>query len=164
MSDLLNYIEAYNIRFINEITKLALNDEYAQELVGVDQGNSVSTKKETIQAFISNPDNIKSIDKLLRYFISEYLYDNDKVCLIRLYVSAEAHTKTSALYVYRCKDIYFCYFLDDEIKSIITNNPTDFCYECVRDIKATYESEKENEGYFESFELTLVSNFDFEKA
>ena len=164
MSDLLNYIEANNIRFINEITKLALNDEYAQELVGVDQGNSVSTKKETILAFISNPDNIKSIDTLLRYFISEYLYDNDKVCLIRLYVSEEAHTKTSALYVYRCKDIYFCYFLDDEIKSIITNNPTDFCYECVRDIKATYESEKENEGYFESFELTLVSNFDFEKA
>jgi hypothetical protein len=164
MPELLNYIEANNNHFINEITKLVLNDEYAQELVGFNQGNSTLIKKDAIHTFISTPNNIKSIDTLLRYIISEYLYDNDQVCLIRLYVSADTYTKTCGLYVYQCKDIYFCYFLDDEIKSIITNNPTDFCYECVRDIKATYESEKENEGYFESFELTLVSNFDFEKA
>lgn len=164
MSELLNYIEGNNNRFIVEITKLTLSDEYAQELVGVNQINSAATKKDTIHAFISNPDNIKSIDTLLRYFISEYLYDNDQVCLIRLYVSADGYTKTNALYVYQYKDIYFCYFLDDEIKSIITENPTDFCYECAREIKATYESEKENEGYFESFELVLVSNFDFEKT
>lgn len=162
MSDLLDYIETNNTRFINEIEKLVLNDEYAQELVGISQSNSEATKKDAIQAFISNPDNIKNIDKLLRYLISEYLYDNDQVCLIRLYVSADGYTKTNALYVYQCKDLFFCYFLNDEIKSIITDNPTVFCYECAREIKATYESEKENEGYFESFELALVSNFDFE--
>lgn len=91
------------------------------------------------------------------------MYDNDQVCLIRLYVSADGFTKTSALYVFQCKDIYFCYFLDDEIKSIITDNPTAFCYECVRKIKEAYERDKGNESYFESFELALVSNFDFEK-
>ena len=164
MSDLLNYIETNNSYFINEFTKLVLNDEYAQELVGISQSNSEATKKDAIQAFISNPDNIKSINTLLRYLISEYMYDNDQVCLIRLYVSADGYTKTNALYVYQCKDLFFCYFLDDEIKSIITDKPTDFCYECAREIKATYESEKENEGYFESFELVLVSNFDFEKG
>lgn len=64
MYELLNYIEANNSRFINEITKLTLNDEYAQELLGINQGNSSLSKKDTIHAFISNPDNIKFIDKL----------------------------------------------------------------------------------------------------
>ena len=170
MSKLLEYIEDINQVFIKKIIDNVRVDK--EWLVNLGISESELDKKNLIPSLISkqisNPANKVSIDLLLKYVISEYLYDDDELPLIKHYVSADSFTRRNALYVFKCSELYFCYAYQEKLESLITEEPEAFCWDVAVSIIEYYEMEKENlsDEFFKDSDTTndLRLNFNFDKS
>jgi len=170
MSKLLNYIEEKNNVFIKKIISAIKDDKDCLIDLGIserdmDKKNLIPT---LISEHISNPYNQVSIDSFLKYFISEYLYDDDELHLIDHYVSADVYTSRRALYVFKSSDLYFCYdYNSEKIESLITKEPEVFCWNVASSIMKDYEMENENlndEFFKDSDPINILQlNFNFYK-
>ena len=171
MSDLIEYISEVNERFKSKIIDALLEDpEYLLEH-GITE-NEIKEKNnipELIKSKIFSSTNKLSIDAVLKYVISEHLYDDDELPLISHYCSADSYTSSSALYVFKFMELYFCYArVDGDFDaSIITEEPDSFCYDIALGIIDHYEMEKENlndEWFKDSNPTNEISmNFKFNK-
>jgi hypothetical protein len=165
MSNLLRYIEESNERFMDKIVVLIKDDQEWLETLGI-AGNEKGTKiKAAIRKQLSNPDNSNLIDSLLKYVIHEYQSELDQIALITHYVSADSYGQHSALFVFKCSNLYFCHSTGVDSKSMITKDPEDFCRNAAKTIIDYFELEKENlrDEWFENSDVTneLTVNFDF---
>jgi len=170
MSNLLQHIEDTNKSFISQIINAIKDDNDWLINLGISESDLSKNIliQDSISKFISNPENLKKIDLLLKYVITDFLDDDDHIPLIKHVVSAESYGKKSALFVFKCSDLYFCYFTGEEMETLITENPEAFCWEAAKSIIEFYEIEKESleDDWFNDShpynELTL--NFNFEKS
>jgi hypothetical protein len=166
MRDLLRYIEESNERFIDKIISIVLDDREWLEKIGIateevnDEKNKIAIRKQ-----LSNPDNSIMIDSLLNYVINEYQCEMDQIALIAHYTSSESYAQHSALFAFKCSNLYFCHSIGVETTSIITQDPEDFCRTAAKTIIDYFELEKENlsDEWFKDSDVTneLTVNFDF---
>jgi hypothetical protein len=165
MSDLLMHLEIQNKEFVNKIIAIVKDDKKWLTKIGISKSEAENKKSvpNLIEQQISIPANRKSIDLLLRFLISEYLIDDDKIPLIKHVVSAESYTRKSALFVFKCAQLYFCYFYYDSIESQITEDPEAFCWETAATILENYEIETENlsDEWFADSDTYNELNFNF---
>ena len=166
MSNLLRYIEESNERFLNKIISIVLDDRKWLEKLGIAAKEVNGEKiKIAIRKQLSNPDNSNMIDSLLKYVIEEYKSEMDQIALIAHYISADSYGQHSALFVFKCANLYFCYSTGVDSKIIITKDPEDFCRNTAKTIIDYFELEKENlsDEWFEDSDVTneLTVNFDF---
>lgn len=148
MSDLIEYISEVNERFKNKIIHALLEDHGYLLDHGITE-NELQEKNnipDLIKSKIFSSTNKLSIDAVLKYVISEHLYDDDELPLISHYCSADSYTSSSALYVFKFMELYFCYArVDGDFDaSIITEEPDSFCYDIASSFMDNYEMEKEN--------------------
>jgi hypothetical protein len=119
-----------------------------------------------IRMYISNPVNINEIDQILNYIITEHLSDYDEIPLIKHSISADDYGRVSALFVFKCSDLFFCYNTGENSKKLITNEPEPFCLRIAKSIIDYYKMEEENlvdnDWFSDSFN-DLWLNFNFEK-
>jgi hypothetical protein len=168
MSNLLKHIEDTNKSFINQIINAIKDDN--DWLINLGISERELSKDVLIQDFIikyvSNPENFKTIDLLLKYVITDFLEYDDHIPLIKHVVSADSYGSMSALYVFKCGDLYFCYFIGDEMETLITKNPDAFCREAAKSIIDYYEIEKESlkDEWFNNSDAfnKLIINFNFD--
>ena len=168
MSKILNHIKEINNTFLDKIINVIKDDNEWLIKLCISESELHKRKLITdlISKYLSNPENLKTIDMLLRYVISDFLDDDDHLPLIKHVVSADGYGRKSALFVFKCSELYFCYFTGDEIKTLITSEPEAFCWEAAKSILAIYETEKESlkDDWFNDSntynELTLNYNFD----
>ena len=167
MSNLLQHIEISNKKFINEIINSIIDECDWLVDIGISKSelNNKDLIKDYIIKYLSNSENKEKIDLLLRYVISDFLMDNDKIPLIRHHVSADSYGSTSALFVLKCSDLYFCYLAKDVIESNITEDPESFCRDSAKSIIDFYLLEKEglDDEYWEDSDTSnsLELNFNF---
>lgn len=167
MSDLLKYIENTNKEFSNKIINVIKDDENCFKNIGL-QVNGLDEKETSnfIRMYISNPANIDEIDQLLNYIITEHLNDDDKIPLIKHSISADDYGSESALFVFKCSDLYFCYYTGENPEKLITKEPESFCWRVAKSIIDYYKMEVENlednDWFSDSFN-DLRLNFNFEK-
>lgn len=111
MSDLLKYIGDSNNFFLDKIINVIKDDENCLKNIGL-QVNGLDEKETSnfIRMYISNPANIDKIDQLLNYIITEHLYDDDDTPLLKHSISADDYGRESALFVFKCSDLFFCYY------------------------------------------------------
>jgi hypothetical protein len=170
MSNLLRHIKDTNKAFINEIINAIKDDN--DWLVNLGISDAELNKNELITDLISkylyNTENLKTIDLLLRYVITDFLDDDDHIPLIKHVVSADSHGRKSALFVFKCSDLYFCYFTGNEIETLITKHPEDFCWKAAKSIIDFYEIEKKGlkDEWFNNSDAynELILNFNFNKS
>lgn len=167
MSDLLKYIEDSNNFFLDKIINVIKDDENCFKNIGL-QVNGLDEKETSnfIRMYISNPANIDKIDQLLNYIITEHLYDDDKIPLIKHSISADDYGRQSALFVFKCSDLYFCYYSGEDSEKLITKEPESFCWRVAKsiidDYKIDVENLEDNDWFSDSFN-DLRLNFNFEK-
>lgn len=170
MSNLLRHIEVTNKEFINKIINAIENDNDWLNNLGLSESelNKNILIPDFISKYLSNPENLKTIDLLLKYVITDFLQDDDHIPLIRHDVDADVYGRKSALFVFKCADLYFCYFTGDEMESLITENPEAFCRKAAKSIIEFYEIEKESleDEWFNDSDTTneLTLNFNFDKC
>lgn len=170
MSNLLRHKEVTNNAFTNKIINAIKDDKDWLFSIGISENEL--NKKEIIPDFIknhiTNPENIKTIDLLLKYVLTDCLNDDDSIPLIKHLISADSYSGEYALFVFKCGDLYFCYFLGEEIETLITKKPEDFCWASAKTIIDNYKMEKENlkDDWFNDSNNynTLNLNFDFDKS
>jgi hypothetical protein len=170
MSNLLRHIEDTNKAFINEIINAIKDDNDWLINLGISESelNKNILIPDFISKYLSNPENLKTIDLLLKYVITDFLDDDDHIPLIKHVVSANSYGRKSALFVFKCYDLYFCYFTGEKMETLITENPEAFCWVAAKSIIDFHEIEKESleDDWFSDSdaytELTL--NFDFDKS
>ena len=169
MSNLLEYIEVLNKTFCNEIINAIIDDYDWLVDIGISKSelNNEKLKKEYIIKYLSSQENKEKIDLLLRYVIADFLMDDDRIPLIKHCVSADSYGSTSALFVFKCSDLYFCYLANDKIESNITKDPEVFCYDSAKSIINLYLIEKKNldDEYWENSDVinSLEFNYNFIK-
>tara|TARA_B110000046_G_C12817756_1_gene324033 strand:+ start:172 stop:684 length:513 start_codon:yes stop_codon:yes gene_type:complete len=170
MCDLLNYIKETNKEFTNKIINFIKDDKDWLIAIGISESQLTNKKliPDLIGKKISNPANKTSIDLLLKYVITEYLYDDDEIPLIKHVVGADSYGRTSTLFVFKCSELYFCYSYEENLKTLITEDPEAFCWESASSIKEYYKIEKENlrDDFFKDTDSynDLQLNFDFDKS
>jgi hypothetical protein len=170
MSKLLRHIEETNKAFLNEIINAIKDDNDWLINLGISESelNNNIFITDFISKYLSTPENIKTIDLLLKYVITDFLYDDDNITLIKHVVSANSYLRKSALFVFKCSDLYFCYFTGEEMKNLITENPEAFCWEAAKSIIDFYEIEKESleDDWFNDSDAynVLTPNFNFNKS
>lgn len=167
MSDLLNYIENTNKEFSNKIINVIKDDGNWLKNIGlVENGLDERKTSDFIRMYISNPANINKIDQLLIYIITEYLSDDDETPLIKHSISADDYGRDSALFVFKCSDLFFCYYIGENFEKLITKEPEPFCLRIAKSIIDYYKMEEENladnDWFSDSFN-DLRLNFNFEK-
>ena len=167
MSNLLRYIEDSNKAFINEIIDAIKNDKEWLINLGISENELKNNEliPDFIDNYLSNRENLITIDLLLKYIIDDFLYDNDSIPLIKHVVSADSYGSESALFVFKCSDLYFCYFTGESKESKITEDPEAFCWNVANTIIDFYEVEKESleDDWFDDSEVynELKLNFNF---
>jgi hypothetical protein len=167
MSDLLKYIENTNKEFSNKIINAIKDDENWLKNIGLlENGLDERKTSDFIRMYISNPANIDKIDQLLKYIITEYLSDDDETPLIKHSISADDYGRDSALFVFKCSDLFFCYYIGENSEKLITKEPESFCLRIAKSIIDYYKMEEENladnDWFSDSFN-DLRLNFNFEK-
>ncbi len=169
MNNLLRHIEDTNKAFINEIINAIKDDKDWLINLGITECelNKNILIPDFISKHLSNPENFKTIDLLLKYVITDFLDENDNIPLIKHVLSADGYGRKSALFVFKCSDLYFCYFIGDEMETLITENPEAFCRKAAKSIIEFYEIEKESleDEFFNDSDTTneLTLNFNFDK-
>jgi hypothetical protein len=166
MSKLLRHIEKSNEPFIEKIISIIIDDEEWIEALGITEDDLKKTEiTAAIRNQLLNTEKAQAIESLLAYIISDHILDDTKIPLITHHVSAEVYTQTSALFVFKCSNLYFCHSIGFETTSIITKDPEDFCRTAAKTIIDYFELEKENlsDEWFEDSDVTneLTVNFDF---
>lgn len=167
MNDLLKHIENTNKEFSNKIINAIKDDENWLKKIGLTE-NGLDEKEisDFIRIYISNPTNFIKIDQLLIYIITEHLSDDDKIPLIKHSISADDYGRESALFVFKCSDLYFCYYSGEDSEKLITKEPESFCWRVAKSIIDYYKMEEENladnDWFSDSFNR-LRLNFNFEK-
>lgn len=167
MSNLLKHIEILNKIFIDEIINAIIDDFDWLVDIGISKSeiNNKELIKDYITIYLSNSENKEKIDLLLRYVISDFLMDNNRIPLIRHHVSADSYDSTSALFVLKCSDLYFCYLAKDVIESNITEDPELFCRNSAKSIIDFYLLQKDglDDEYWEDSDTinSLELNFNF---
>ena len=170
MTKLLQYIEDKNEAYIDKIID-SIKDEKDWLLdLGIPESALDNSEQipSLIRRQISNPSYQVQIDALFKYLITDYFYDVDEIPLIKHYVSADAYTSISALYVFKCAGLYFCYATGEDSQTLITKEPEDFCRNIASGIMNMYEIEEENlqDEYFKDTDPynDLNMNFDFNES
>ena len=167
MSNLLQHIEIINKTFIDEIVNAIIDDFVRLVDLGISKSdiNNKEFIKDYVIKFLSNSENKEKIDLLLKYIITDFLMDNDRIPLIRHRVSADSYDSTSALFVFKSSDLYFCYLAKDVIENEITEDPELFCRNSAKSIIDFYLLEKEglDDDYWEDSDTinSLELNFNF---
>ena len=167
MSNLLKYIEQNNDTFFKEVIKIIKNDKYWLSKLGIIESNdNENLKIAAIKKEISNPENKLVIDELLKYVIADYLIEYDSIPLIKHSVSAGGYGRKSALFVFKCDNLYFCYYFGDKLVSLITEHPEEFCFNAAKSIRDYYKLEESNldDEWFEETDCynDLQCNFQFD--
>ncbi len=166
MSNLLKHIEKSNEAFIEKIISIIVDDEEWIDALGITEDDLKKREITTaIRNQLLNTEKTQAIESLLAYIISDHICDDAEIPLITHHVSAEIYTQTSALFVFKCSNLYFCHSIGVETTSIITKDPEDFCRNTAKTIIDYFELEKENlsDEWFEDSDVTneLTVNFDF---
>ena len=171
MNGLLDYIENNNEVFIDIIIDILKDDKDLLIEIGVSESETKQKKiiPSLIREIITNPENKESIDELIKLLITDYdLGDYEKVPLIIHEVSADAYSAKRSLYVYKCSELYFCYFIDEQMETLITEDPEEFCFQAAYSIIDSYELEIGNldDEWFKESDTSneLLQNFEFNKA
>ena len=167
MSKLLKYIEQNNDTFVKEVIKIIKNDKDWLAKLGISESSgNENLKIPAIKKEISNPENKLVIDELLKYVIADYLIECDSIPLIKHEVSAGGYGRKSGLFVFKCDNLYFCYYLGEKLVSLITEQPEEFCFDAAKSIKNHYKLEESNldDEWFEGtdFDNDLQCNFQFD--
>jgi hypothetical protein len=161
------HISTYNNLFINEIIEIIKDDRYWLDKLRLKEADIklYESISEMIKTKLNNPENKESIDLVLKYAIGDYLLEDDKLPLIKHEVSVDSHWHRSALFVFKCSELYFCYYYGTKIKTLITEDPLAFCCKTIKSIIECYEMENENlnNEWFQDSESTnnLQLNFNY---
>lgn len=149
----------------SEIIKLIENDEYWLGILGIQVAKSTSgiSVSDLVKIKLKNPENIDSIDNLLKYVIGDYLIDNDDFHLIKHESSVDSHWQRNALFVFKCENEYLCYHYGNALEVVITDNPVEFCRKAAEEIESNYKLEEENlkDDYFKDSDHYNDLNWNF---
>lgn len=167
MSNLLKYIEQNNDAFVKEVIKIIKNDNDWLSKLGISESSiNENLIIAVIKKEILNSENKLVIDELLKYVIADYLIDGDSIPLIKHEVTAGGFGRKSALFVFKCANLYFCYYFGEKLVSLITEQPEEFCFDSAKSIMDYYEFEKSNleDEWFDETDCDndLQCNFDFD--
>jgi hypothetical protein len=167
MSNLLRYIEGTNESFRKKIIDFIKDDSEWLINLGLSENELKNNEliSEYLEIYLSNQENLITIDLLLKYIIANFLCDDDEIPLIKHVVSADSYGSKSALFVFKCSDLYFCYFTGESKENKITEDPEAFCWYVAKTIIDFYEVEKESleDDWFDDSEVynELKLNFNF---
>ncbi len=161
--ELLKHIDNQNIKAVNAIIDIIINDDYCQEILGIEIGNKAKVQfKKEMSLFLSIPNSKDKIDALMDYLLGDY--GLEEFALAEQYVSANMYTFSSSLHVFKFSEFYHCYFYSsDGNYKAVTVDPTEFCYDAAGSMIAYQEQEAENlkDEYWKNIDTTNSVDFKF---